>query len=665
MSKGTGIRIPGSRAGALGALLAAAGAAAAPLPRQAPSVARTTADSAVVISAFLADGQMPGDADEAIQLWNLGEEPADLAGWSVGDAAGRAVFPPGARIAARSFWWLGRESSAFTQSFGQAPDWAWADGAQPSPRLGLLSTTGGGPRLANIGDTLYLRRPDGGQADAVAYDQAGAPAPGWQGPPLSAYAGGGLATSHQIHYRKLDARAGQPVADSDQATDWAADPADAVRGRRVRYPGWDLESRLRPLRFTGRTPSRLEVAVAPDALAAFLTRHLASAVDSIDMMAYTFDQPDLADVIAERALAGVRVRLALEGDPAGGISMQQRWCLARMAVAGAQLYFMDRGGDVAARYRGLHAKLAVIDRRRALIGSENPGLGSAPSDDMADGTAGRRGVWLASDEPGVVTWAESLLAADLAAGRADLRPYQARDPARGAPLPDFRPERGGGGGGYLPRFARTLELLLQEPASWDLVSAPENALDPDAGLPGLIGRAGRGDDLAAEQLDEPLWWGAPLLSGPPERDPAANPRVIGYLMAARRGARVRVLLDGYFDNPSRPNSNLDTVRFLNERARAEGLDLEARRGNPTGLGLHNKMVLVTIGCASPAARGAPCRRLSHIGSINGSETANKANREAGVTVDAAAVHTYLKGVFDWDWAHAGENTRYLPTLGRP
>lgn len=661
---------------ALVGLLVTAGGAAGTAPRSAARALPAADDGpgrAVVISAFLADGQVSGDLDEAVQLWNLGAEPADLEGWSVGDASGRVSFPPGARLAAGSNWWLGRDAAAFARSFGSAPDWSWAGAATPPARLGGLAPSGRGLRLADDGDALFLRRPDGSLADAAVYGRASLPDAGWQGPPILPYRGGSLATSHQVLYRKLDGPSGRPIADSDRAVDWAADPADALRGRRARYPGWDLEARLRPAQVRGGRAAQVEVAVAPDALAAFLARHLAAARASIDMEVYTFEQPRLAELIADRAQAGLRVRLALEGAPAGGISQQERWCLARMAAAGATVVFMDRGGDIAARYRGLHAKLAVLDGRLALVGSENPGLGSAPDDDPGDGTAGRRGVWLATDEPGVVSWARSLLDADLAAGRADLRPFQDRDPRRGAPLPDFQPERAGGGAAYQPRFSRTLRLTLPEAVSWELLSAPENVLDPEAGLPGLLGRAGPGDEVAAEQLDEPLWWGDPTGSGPPEEDPAFNPRVRGYLEGARRSARVRVLLDAFFDDPSRPNSNLDTVEFLMARARAEGLDLEARRGNPSGLGLHNKMVLVGAGCggaldetAGPTRPpSAACRRLAHLGSINGSESANKVNREAGLTVASSEVHAYLAAVFAWDWARSGANALYLPALDGP
>jgi cardiolipin synthase len=75
-----------------------------------------------------------------------------------------------------------------------------------------------------------------------------------------------------------------------------------------------------------------------------------------------------------------------------------------------------------------------------------------------------------------------------------------------------------------------------------------------------------------------------------------NPRLQAYVDAARRGAKVRVLLDAYFDNQdlTSPHS-LRTVEHLTAVAQAEGLDLQARRRNPTDQDIHNKMVLAQIG----------------------------------------------------------------------
>ena len=73
---------------------------------------------------------------------------------------------------------------------------------------------------------------------------------------------------------------------------------------------------------------------------------------------------------------------------------------------------------------------------------------------------------------------------------------------------------------------------------------------------------------------------------------------------------MRVLLDAFFDNQDldSPRSNLRTVEYLTAVAQAEGLDLQARRRNPTGQGIHNKMVLAQIGGQGLGRGGQPERR---------------------------------------------------------
>jgi len=136
---------------------------------------------------------------------------------------------------------------------------------------------------------------------------------------------------------------------------------------------------------------------------------------------------------------------------------------------------------------------------------------------------------------------------------------------------------------------------------------------------------------------ENLYWGAEasnLVADP-------NPRLLAYIAAARRGAKVRVLLDAYFDNQdlNSPRSNLRTVEYLTAVAQAEGLDLQARRGNPTGQGIHNKMVLAQI-----AGRG-----WAIVGSLNGGEVSAKLNREMALLVGSDEVYAYLADVFRYDW----------------
>ena len=88
-----------------------------------------------------------------------------------------------------------------------------------------------------------------------------------------------------------------------------------------------------------------------------------------------------------------------------------------------------------------------------------------------------------------------------------------------------------------------------------------------------------------------------------------------------------------------PRSNLRTVEYLTAVAQAEGLDLQARRRNPTGQGIHNKMVLAQIG-----GRG-----WAIAGSLNGGEVSAKLNREMALLAGPDEVYDYLARVFWYDW----------------
>ena len=132
-----------------------------------------------------------------------------------------------------------------------------------------------------------------------------------------------------------------------------------------------------------------------------------------------------------------------------------------------------------------------------------------------------------------------------------------------------------------------------------------------------------------DQFYERLHWGPS--GGDPETNP--NPRLEAYLAAGRRGTTVRVLLDGFLDASG---ENAATVEYLLDIAQTEGLDLQARLGNPTYLGLHNKMVLADV----------DGRGYVHAGSINGGEASSKVNRELALQVQSDKAYEYLQAVFD-------------------
>jgi phosphatidylserine/phosphatidylglycerophosphate/cardiolipin synthase-like enzyme len=497
--------------------------------------------------------------------------------------------------------------------------------------------TGAALTLANTGGRVTLSSPSGSYTDVLAYEGGEASSPGWQGAAVYPYKPStNFGEEGQILYRKLDQRSGLPVPDTDTRADWAQDPDDIINGRKAQYPGWELERFFLPRVVT--ETATLEVVLAPDNSFAAIKTLLEGATYSIRFEGYTFENARLGELIAARARGGVKVEILLEGGPPGGVSDQQLWVVQQIAQAGGRIYYLRSNSavDIHDRYTYQHGKFWVLDGVTALIGSENLNLEAFPDDPKADGTLGRRGVYLVTDAPSVVTELTAVMDADIALGmHRDIWAWDSADPTLGAPPAGFVPIYDSGGDSY--PVQKPAPLVANGTFTFQLIHSPEQALRDQDSLLGLVNRAGAGDTILVEQLYENLYWGAE--SSNITADP--NPRLLAYIAAARRGAKVRVLLDAYFDNQdlTSPRSNLRTVEYLTSVAQAEGLDLQARRGNPTGLGIHNKMVLVQIG-----GKG-----WTIAGSLNGGEVSAKLNREMALLVESDEVYAYLADMFACDW----------------
>ncbi len=297
----------------------------------------------------------------------------------------------------------------------------------------------------------------------------------------------------------------------------------------------------------------------------------------------------------------------------------------------------DAPNGLRPRYSYAHAKYGLIDGRVALIGTDNFNRDSMP---VQHQNGGRRGIYLMTDAPPVVTELTRIFEEDWAPQFfADLHPFEPDHTRYGGPPSNFVvPEA--------PSYA-TVDAAFQTPTSYFggahfiVVSAPENALRPDAGLMALLSQAGPGDEILVQQLYEHKYWGDG--DSNPIADP--NPRLQAMIDAARRGARVRILLDSFFDDGTNLRSNRSTADYITHIAEAEGLDMAARLGNPTGGGIHAKMVLVRINDTTWSA----------VGSLNGSEASHKLNRELVLLTDMTPIHTRLVELFDHDWRLSADN----------
>ena len=561
-------------------------------------------------------------------------QPQSLAGWALKTDTRTAYFPvtttvslaPGERL------WCAGQADSFQRSFGERPGCTWDDEAEDAVHLDNRLS------LVNTGGGITVMDAEGKIVDVLIYGMTAQSFLGWNGEPAKAYTRGLVSAQGQIWQRKRDPESGEPF-DSDTAADWAGDLADLRWGRRVSMPGWagwDTGDGWLPA--TTAELATTTVAVGPEGLYAPMAAFVAQTTHTLDLSLYTLEHPTLATAIAAAVRRGVRVRMLLEGSPPGGISDLQKWCVTQIAQAGGDVRYLAVTDDAPAgykrRYRFLHAKYGIADGSATFVGTENLTLDAMPMPQTGI-NGGRRGFYLFSDARGVSTALSALFQHDWQPDVfADLRPYEATHAKYGAPPVDFvLPEAPVYPVAEAP-FAQAVTIFAQ--TQYTIVSAPENAMRPDAGIQQIIERAGEGDSIEAMQLYENAFWGES--SSNAVADP--NPRLEAMIDAARRGARVRLLLDSLFDDAESLRNNQVTVDYVRAVAGSEGLDLDARLGNPAAGGIHAKLVLASIGG----------ERWSAVGSLNGSESSHKINREVVLLVDQPEIYARLADVFEHDWA---------------
>jgi hypothetical protein len=619
-----------------------------------------SSSTTILMTAVYHDTYLSGEPDEAFRLMNASSSAENLAGWTVTDGEGTVTLA-GILEAGQSVW-VTREAASFAQEFGFAPDYEYGADTDPAVPNLILS---GDFRLADDGDEVILYGDTAAEVDCIVYEDGDPGACDWLGAPVEPYGGAtarttGLAPAGpdgpacfglegQILYRKLDQASGLPVPDTGTAADWAQDPGDPIDGTKVQYPGWDLERYFYTRTFT--ETATVTYAVAPDNIYEAVLAEINQATTSIFIEGYTFRNAHLADAIVARMAANplMKVKVLLEGEPVGGIEDQQKWICQQIEEAGGEVWFMynDDAAEVHDRYNYQHGNWMIIDEEVLLTGSENLNRSAMPADDKSDGTEGNRGVWLITDAPSAVAHAVDVFLHDLDIdNHRDLFRWTEGNPNYGAPPPGFEPDYESGGTIYPAPFPTPLTTSGE--VAFEIVQSPENSLRDSDSLLGMVARAGISDTVLVEQMYEYPYWGAS--DSNPADDP--NPRLEAYIESARRGASVRILLDSYYDEPTDVRSNLATCAYVNDIAGAEDLDLQCKRANPTGTGIHNKMVLVDAG-----GHG-----YVHTGSIGGSEASSKSNRELAVQVRSDAAHSYLSGLFWHDWGE--EHAAYLPLVVR-
>ena len=617
----------------LGLLAAKAWAREAPshslfLPFTTHQAPPTVSPLHMLLVGLLPDGYARGDADEGFAIQNVGDTPSFAGGWRVTDGEG-TITVPDLPLAPGQILWCARQARAFRQSWGRLPQCEYQADTDPT----IPNAQGTAPAFRNSGDELQLLAPAGQVVDTLVYGQGDVTTPGWQGPALVPYhPTNAFPREGQVYYRLFDPLTQRPLSYEHTREAWAQGAWDPRLGRRTAYPGWDLHRLSQPWQVTWSRPHPAQLLVAPDNILAPILERIRGAQSSILVEMYELTQPDLVAALADRARDGVAVQVLLEGAPAGGLTDDGRWAAGQLAQAGAQVAFMVNDvADAHDRYPYLHSKFAVLDGRILILSTENWKPTSMPADVEDGDTLGRRGYGVIIEDDTLAARAQTIFHLDADPAHTDIFPWQSDHPQYGLPQdPGYQPPAREDLAGYRVRFPRPFEV--GDGVAATLFSAPEAGFSP---LLALVDQAGPGDVILTEQLYEHPYWG-PTESNPQD-DP--NVRLEALLAAARRGARVRILLDSFFDDPYRSRGNRHTALRINAIAQAERLDLAARLGNPTGAGLHAKLHLIALAQA----------RWVVVASMNGGEASNKLNRELALALQTDQGYEALAQVFMADW----------------
>jgi phosphatidylserine/phosphatidylglycerophosphate/cardiolipin synthase-like enzyme len=306
------------------------------------------------------------------------------------------------------------------------------------------------------------------------------------------------------------------------------------------------------------------------------------------------------DLLLDAISRGVCVYLLLEANPVGGINDEELYIAGKIKEGGGKVRFSD------APFIN-HAKYAIVDNKTTVIESENWKNTGIPYDN----SFGNRGWGIVIRNENLANYFNEVFFEDFQRGEDFF--------AEKKSIKDFIMSREISEGSYEPLFD---PLTLNCNVTVMPVLAPDTVLSDETIL-GMVNSASK--SIFVEQFSVQRIW-----------DGENNPFIDALIEAARRGCEVKVLLDSKDYNLDTRNDNDEAVAYINEIAKVEELNLEAKLANLDGLvKVHNKGLIVD-------------GEKTLISSLNWNANSIQ-NREAGVMVENAEIAFFYIDVFLHDW----------------
>ncbi|MFQ6107042.1 MAG: phospholipase D-like domain-containing protein [Thermoplasmata archaeon] len=531
--------------------------------------------------------------NEFFCLFNSGEQSVNLTGWIVTDLEGEIYFPLGSVIGSRQRICATQNSTSYFEDLLEEADFTYGSGG--AKRMSHLS---GQLVLRNGGDELVLLTQYGRQLDAVIWGDSLATSEGWKGEPSSVVDKGAITKRIQ---------ADGDFVDTNTSSDWTS-------LREFRLGQSDF------MRKSFHVNGSLISYYSPGSSLNTVKRQFRNATDSILLNAYQLTSRALGDELARAASKGVQIKILLEGQPVGGVDIEELRILGNLSSLGVRVRFLMEAAEegIFKRYTFNHAKYAIIDNSSLLVSSENWGRNGYP-----ENGSGNRGWGVIVEDASLSSYFVSVFYEDWNPLRRDSISFD-DVVERIETHEDYEAVTA-----YEPPLLGTVEVN----GSGEVVAVvgPDNAMDPDTILQ-LIGSAK--ERVYIEQFYIRETW---QVNGVTIR----NPFLDKLIQAAEGGCEVKVLLDGSWYNalPEDSSDNDDVVQYLNAIGESEGIDLSAKLMDLDAHGvlkLHNKGMVVDGN-----------RVL--ISSLNWNYNSFARNREVGLIIHSETIGAYFERIFLHDW----------------
>jgi cardiolipin synthase len=570
----------------------------------------TRSDAAAVtyplITEVYADTNVSYEPEEFIAVTNPTASAISIGGWYLQIGSAKLTFPAGTTLSAGQTVYVTKTATAFQSEMLFQANFEY--GSNSDSAVPQMTVTGSVPSLSNSGTAVYFYNASGVNIDTFAYG-TGTATTGWTGSAVPVVSEG------TIFVREKDEVSGQ-YPDSNSSSDWQHLRVYQAGQSRFAAPTYSYAGTIQPYS-------------SPDNSFATLSALINSATTSIDLNVYEFQSVQLLDVIKNALQRGVKVRVFLEGQPVGGLLDDSKYVSQQIVQAGGEVRYIisDTANGIFKRYRFDHAKYAIIDGKSVFTQSEN----WKPTGVPFNQNYGNRGWGIVINDAQTAQFFTNVFNSDWNTSAKDSFPYTAGDSNYGAPSSGFQPDTSTPTGNYAGGFT-------SKPINGEFrvtpIFAPDSAFLQQNSIIGMARQAQH--TLLVEQLYIHKHWGTST-SGSPETTP--NLYLEEVINAARRGVKVRVLLDSAFLDATDTRDNQYTVQYINDIAAAENLDMQAKLVDLPALGIekiHNKGMIAD-------------NNKTLISSINWSKNSPENNREAGVLVDNTEVAAYYESLFWYDW----------------